>query len=557
MYDIFYVSKNQGNDSDWQKIKSKYPFAQRLSNVTTYDEIASKSFTKMFWVIWDDLDLNDSFNLLDYRATQWDDMYVHIFKNGEYKDGICLFPRKTKITQREFHHRFFADKKEIDIVASYPKKYNVYRCNKFEEYQQIKDEMFWLIWPEVSITYEPVFDLYFSHHNTYDRRENHVFKNLSNGKESYSSGIVLCSKYKPLSKKEFEKQYLIEKKEYDRVVSKFKYPLYNISSYNEYESIIEKEHQLMFWCLWPEIQIIDETVFDLYFDPHSKEFDYDLSINHVFKHISLNEETYVNGLTLFSKNSKITKKEFDHRFLINKKEHPRVVSKFKNYDIVFISYQEPNADKNFENLKFRFPNAKRVHGMKGIHNAHKRAAEIAESDMFWVVDGDAEILDSFNFDFEVPKYDKDSVFVWRSKNPINDLEYGYGGVKLLPKVQTLNMDVNSADMTTSISKKFKTMNQVSNVTVFNTDPFNTWKSAFRECVKLSSKIIDNQVDTETENRLEIWCTVGQDKPYGNFAISGAIAGKEYGKKNKDNLEELSKINDFNWLRQLFEDTTQK
>jgi phosphoribosylpyrophosphate synthetase len=33
---------------------------------------------------------------------------------------------------------------------------------------------------------------------------------------------------------------------------------------------------------------------------------------------------------------------------------------------------------------------------------------------------------------------------------------------------------------------------VSNITAFNTDPYSTWKSAFRECVKLSSKIIDRQ-----------------------------------------------------------------
>ena len=40
------------------------------------------------------------------------------------------------------------------------------------------------------------------------------------------------------------------------------------------------------------------------------------------------------------------------------------------YDIVFISYQEPNADENYNKLLKRFPLAKRVHGVKGIHQAH-------------------------------------------------------------------------------------------------------------------------------------------------------------------------------------------
>ena len=89
MYDIFYVSKGEGNTTDWTAIKSKYPLAQRLTNIKSYEDIRSKSFTKMFWIIWDDIALT-SFNLLEYKATKWDDMYVHVFKNGEHYDGVCL-----------------------------------------------------------------------------------------------------------------------------------------------------------------------------------------------------------------------------------------------------------------------------------------------------------------------------------------------------------------------------------------------------------------------------------------------------------------------------------
>ena len=73
------------------------------------------------------------------------------------------------------------------------------------------------------------------------------------------------------------------------------------------------------------------------------------------------------------------------------------------YDIVFISYQEINAEENWNRLKSRFPMAKRVHGVKGIHNAHITAASKTFTEMIWVVDGDAEVLDSFNFDHKVDK----------------------------------------------------------------------------------------------------------------------------------------------------------
>jgi hypothetical protein len=221
------------------------------------------------------------------------------------------------------------------------------------------------------------------------------------------------------------------------------------------------------------------------------------------------------------------------------------------YDIVFISYQEPNAEKNWENLKSRFSTAKRVHGIKGIHQAHIAAAKKCFTKMFWVVDGDAEILDTFDFNYTVPEWELETVHVWRSKNPINDLVYGYGGVKLLPQRLTKNMDISKPDMTTSISSYFQAMPEVSNITAFNTDPFNTWKSAFRECAKLASKTIVRQNEDETNERLQIWQNVGQDRPFGEYAICGARSGSSFGNLYRDNSDILKKINDFDWLEEQF------
>ena len=216
------------------------------------------------------------------------------------------------------------------------------------------------------------------------------------------------------------------------------------------------------------------------------------------------------------------------------------------FDIFFISYQEPNADSNFAILQDRFPIAQRVHGVKGIHQAHKEAAKKALTKMFWVVDGDAIVEEDFNFDYEVPQKDMNAVHVWKSRNPVTNLVYGYGGVKLLPRDLTLNMSIGTTDMTTSISDRFRPMEQISNVSAFNTTSFNTWKSAFRECVKLSSKVIDRQEDAETEARLDAWCK--SDDP---MAVDGAIAGRKYGTENKNNKEAISKINDFEWIRQIY------
>jgi hypothetical protein len=114
------------------------------------------------------------------------------------------------------------------------------------------------------------------------------------------------------------------------------------------------------------------------------------------------------------------------------------------------------------------------------------------------------------------------------------------------------MNINSVDMTTSISKNLKVIKQISNITNFNVDEFSTWRSAFRECVKLASKVIDSKYAIETDERLETWITKGADQLHGNFAIAGAKAGKTFGYQWMGNKKMLSKINDFDWLKEEFE-----
>lgn len=219
------------------------------------------------------------------------------------------------------------------------------------------------------------------------------------------------------------------------------------------------------------------------------------------------------------------------------------------FDIVFISYNEPNAEENWSKLKSRFPFAKRVKGVKGIHQAHIKAASKAFTKMFWVVDGDSEVLDDFSFEDPEGLW-HECVYVYRAKNPVNGLIYGYGGIKLLPTDATLNMSLGNVDMTTSISPNFTAVPIVASITKFDTDPFNTWKSAFRECAKLSSRIIDRQDSSESVERLDVWCNVAQGN-YSQYAIEGAIAGRKYGEQHRENSDMLKMINDFDWLEARF------
>ena len=562
IYDIFYVSKQQVDTAGWQQFCQRFPSAQKIDNVKTIDDVKKKSFTKFFWLVWDDVVIADDF-MFDYRVEKWDEDYVHVFKNScngveSFISGIALIPKKANILKKEFDFKFYVNKKEIDILAS-KYQYPIRNFTSYEEYVTALNEtsksMVWCVWPDIEIVDDSIFDLYFDPLDgkyDYDRTINHVFKNKVNNEESYISGVSLCCPTNLISKKEFNHRFFIDKKEYDQLGSNTRlYEKFVIDTFNDYTKALASSKTEMFWLLPPEVEPLDDFKFDLQFSHHNN---YERSINHVFKNKDIEEDKY-NGIMLLSKQAPISAREVEYRYIVKKKEHDILASKLKLYDIVFISYNESNADENFAKLIEKFPRAKRIHGVKGIHQAHIAAAKISTTPMFWVVDGDAIVEDNFAFDLLLPKHDTDIVHVWLSKNPINNLIYGYGGVKLLPRHLTLCMDETSVDMTMSISNKFKVVKEVSNVTAFNTDPFNTWKSAFRECVKLASRPIGFGYEEETEDRLITWCNLGADQLYGEHCILGARAGRQYGLDNITNLEALAKINDFNWLHNKFTNKT--
>jgi len=231
----------------------------------------------------------------------------------------------------------------------------------------------------------------------------------------------------------------------------------------------------------------------------------------------------------------------------------KIVSSYHvaEFDVFMISYHEAEADENFTKLRDRFKDAQHVKNVEGIGNAHKKVGELAKTEMVYVVDADADITGHFSFDFIPPMSKrKNTTYVWSSRNPINGLEYGYGGVKLFPREQLLTLGHELPDYTTGAAF-YQPIKDVSNITRFNKDPYRTWRSAIRECVKLASSVNPNQNQEETNHRLETWCTVDNGERFGRYCIKGALEGKAYGEENKGNVEALNKINDFEWLREQF------
>ena len=222
-------------------------------------------------------------------------------------------------------------------------------------------------------------------------------------------------------------------------------------------------------------------------------------------------------------------------------------SSFKPYNIVMLSYQEDEqlVEQRIQRIQ-QITNETVIHvrGVKGIFSAHQAAASKVNSSMFWVVDADAHISDGFDFSYIPDAYDHEVVHVWASENPVTGLEYGYGGVKLFNTQQVLDATTWGLDFTTGLSNRFKSMPQVSCVTAFNTDEFSTWRSAFRESVKLA---LSN--DSDSKQRLDAWLNPLADAQHSEQAKQGAEQGRAHAMANSNNISELEKINDYDWLQQ--------
>lgn len=571
-FDIFFASYPDKKIDD--AILKKYPSAK----VVKIDEDGNSfnalktaqmlSTTHVFWYVDCNCTLVDDFRP-EYFVPKYHEKYVHVFqeKYSQEHYGVYLISTRYDIKPHEAIDMIFDEKMAVDsiecesnnelffalpnnliirneIISQYPTAKILTVDNNNSLYDAIKlaqtlskTRMFWFIHQDYKVLDDFKFDFSVIR---YDEKYVHVFKDKVSDK---FGGAYLISKHYDVTKHETDPFVFKDKKHISiyAVNLSIKFDTFTANSYEEFLRCQDACTTQMFWLLSDHFQIYDNFNFNI---PASI---YDRNIVHIFKN-----GNFFDGVCLIPKSKKISKREFENRFFIKKIEVDITASMPSMFDIVFISYEEPNADQNYQNLLKKFPHAKRVHGVKGIHQAHKHAASLVSTDMFWVVDGDAEILDDFNFDYQVPKWDFDVVHVCRSQNPINDLTYGYGGVKLLPTALTANLIPTSVDMTTSISKKFSAIPITSNISKFNTDEFNTWRSAFRECVKLSSKVITNQKDDETNNRLDIWCNIGIDRPFGKYAIEGAKLGRQYGNAFKDNPEMLKKINDWQWLKDEFD-----
>jgi len=244
---------------------------------------------------------------------------------------------------------------------------------------------------------------------------------------------------------------------------------------------------------------------------------------------------------------------------------PNLVS-INEFDIIYISYDEPNAEENWADLQDKCPWAKRSHGVWGSDAAHKAAAAISETERFVTIDADNIVNeDFFNIELDMDRIAGDDVISFAAKNKINGLVYGNGGIKMWPVDVVNRMRTHEAaaendkraqvDFCWNIN--YVQMNNWYSWVHNHGSPLQEWRAGFREGVKMgleNGDVVDpakiKQIHNENYRRLMVWMTVGEDVTNGLWAIYGARLGCYMTNVQRTDWD-WKNVRDFDWLTNYF------
>jgi hypothetical protein len=193
--------------------------------------------------------------------------------------------------------------------------------------------------------------------------------------------------------------------------------------------------------------------------------------------------------------------------------------------------------------------AKWVRGIDGRTAAYQEAARRSDTPWFFAVFAKLKVLGNdfpwhtwFPDYFQEPKH-----YIFNSRNPVNGLEYGHQGIIAYNKRLVLENNTPGIDFT--LSQPHESVPILSGTAHYNQSPWMTWRTAFREVVKLKH-FMDTQPTVETEHRLRVWLTVAAGD-FAYWSIRGAEDAVAYYTEVGGDYEQLKLSFEWLWLKERF------
>lgn len=215
-------------------------------------------------------------------------------------------------------------------------------------------------------------------------------------------------------------------------------------------------------------------------------------------------------------------------------------------DVVFISNGEPDERKYYDHTRYHAGRGvKWVRGVNGRMAAYKQAAKESSTPWFFAVFAKLEVDKDFDWFWQPDYFQEPKHYIFNARNPLNGLEYGHQGMIAYNKRLVLETDVSGLDFT--LSKPHDSVPVLSGVAHFNQNPKMTWRTAFREVIKLKY-FMDTAPTLETQHRLKTWLSTAVGD-YAEWCLAGAADAVEYYESVNGEYDKLMLSYDWYWLDQ--------
>jgi hypothetical protein len=564
--DIFFVDR--GNNESLERFENlKLKFGDRIQKtrylnswVDTINRCTNRAMTDLVWILNSELDYSN-FDF-DYYPNPWQMKMTHVFGTQWSHWGTTflvnreLFREDTKyikIIEHLNNLNFVKDR----IAKATNRLYDVYMIdhgNRFD-YSMVQHLN------AITVPYE----------NSYFETFKNIINKLPEKKDHY---IWICSTV--CDYKDFDFTYICDPFARDQLhvfpsdkqklgdtflvdVNKLRELIENMTKLEDYKKINYNSHLRA--NRLPEPRIIIDS------DTHSSinEIDYDFPYATFVTHDNIDQIAMITEpMSLWSEDHKkiivsstggtqiIAPKEIKTYVKNELYDYPYIVKSnklapSKPLDIVFLSNGEKCADENYahlvkvtEGLKNRIV---RVDGVNGRVAAYHASAEASSTPWAFTVFAKLKVNHKFDWNWQPDRLQKPKHYIFTAKNPLNGLVYGHQAVIAYNKKMVLANEGKGLDFT--LDDLHESVDMLSGVAMFNTDEFSTWRTAFREVIKLKSDYADI-----SQKRLDVWLNKAEGE-FAQYCLDGARHAVEYYEEVEGDIEKLRLSYDWPWLKNRF------
>jgi hypothetical protein len=558
--DLFFIDKsNNSSNKRWTKLQERYPHAQKVryanSIIDTIKRCMQRAKTSKFWVISSE-NVYDDFDF-EWHAEPWQGHMTHIFgsqwqkwsetflinrwefeRHITWANSLEEFPNlnfvkdQTVYVPDDLHDIYYVDHSNDDngglkrIQDRFSKvKVSRYVSNYLDTFKRIistaTTEYVWIIsslcdYTRFDFSWQP---------EPWQREMIHVFPsdNQSRGDTFY------------IHVESFKKQ-MVELEILD---------WFNVINYCEEQCVPRLPIPYVTYEGDDLINIIKQHEFKhpyTWFVPYFRDIVYNPSIWSE-KDKKIMSFSSRNSTILVPREAKnyINTQAYDYPYI---GKMPMILD--KPLDIIYISNGEPDAERWYNHLlSVAQRPVKRISNVDGRSNAYKAAANISETPWFFAVFAKLEVSTEFDWTWQPDYLQGPKHYIFHSRNPVNGLEYGHMGV--IAYNQQLVLDTHETGLDFTLSKPHAVIPVVSGTAHYNTTSELTWRTAFRECIKLFDDVKKN-ASIESSYRLNIWLTQGQGN-YAEWSIQGAVDAVEYYNQIEGKFDLLMLSFEWNWLKE--------